>query len=216
MKETNTEKASKRDVSVRQPCMEKTVTKLANTLPLAPTLKRAAAYARVSSETDRLMHSLSAQISYYSDLIQKTPGWTYAGVFADEFISGTSTRNRTEFQRLIEDCDAGKIDIVLCKSISRFARNTVDLLSTVRHLRDIGVEVRFEKENVNSMTEEGELMLTLLAVFSQEESVSISENSKWGIRKRFQEGTVGTANKHLLGYRYDERQNKYVIIPEEA
>ena len=111
---------------------------------------------------------------------------------------------------------ARETDIVLCKSISRFARNTVDLLSTVRHLRDIGVEVRFEKENVNSMTEEGELMLTLLAVFSQEESVSISENSKWGIRKRFQEGTVGTANKHILGYRFDERQNKYVIIPEEA
>ena len=201
---------------IKQPGMEKTITKLASTLPLPPTLKRAAAYARVSSETDRLMHSLSAQISYYSDLIQKTPGWIYAGVYADEFISGTSTRNRTEFQRLIEDCDAGKIDIVLCKSISRFARNTVDLLSTVRHLRDIGVEVRFEKENVNSMTEEGELMLTLLAVFSQEESVSISENSKWGIRKRFQEGTVGTANKHILGYRFDERQNKYVIIPEEA
>ncbi|MBR3108535.1 MAG: recombinase family protein [Clostridia bacterium] len=201
---------------MKQPATEKIITKLASTLPLAPTLKRVAAYARVSSETDRLMHSLSAQISYYSDLIQKTPGWTYAGVFADEFISGTSTRNRTEFQRLIEECDAGKIDIVLCKSISRFARNTVDLLSTVRHLRDIGVEVRFEKENVNSMTEEGELMLTLLAVFSQEESVSISENSKWGIRKRFQEGTVGTANKHLLGYRFDERQNKYVIIPEEA
>lgn len=216
MKETNTEKAGKRDTSVRQPNMEKTVTRLANPAPLAPSLKRVAAYARVSSETDRLMHSLSAQISYYSDMIQKTPGWTYAGVYADEFISGTSTRNRTEFQRLIEDCDAGKIDIVLCKSISRFARNTVDLLSTVRHLRDIGVEVRFEKENVNSMTEEGELMLTLLAVFSQEESVSISENSKWGIRKRFQEGTVGTANKHLLGYRFDERQNKYVIIPEEA
>ena len=97
MKETNTEKAGKRDTSVRQPNMEKTVTRLANPAPLAPSLKRVAAYARVSSETDRLMHSLSAQISYYSGLIQKTPGWTYAGVFADEFISGTSTRNRTEF-----------------------------------------------------------------------------------------------------------------------
>lgn len=105
------------------------------------------------------MHSLSAQISYYSNLIQKNPEWEYAGVYADAGITGTSVDARKEFQRLIADCDAGKIDIVLTKSISRFARNTVDLLDTVRHLKEIGVEVRFERENINSMSGDGELML---------------------------------------------------------
>lgn len=192
------------------------ISKIEPVVTALPKRKKVAAYARVSMETDRLAHSLSAQVSYYSELIQKNPEWEYAGVYADSFISGTSTKNRTEFQRLIADCDAGLIDIVLCKSISRFARNTVDLLETVRHLKDIGVEVRFEKENINSLSSDGELMLTLLAGFAQEESRSISENSKWGIRKRFQNGTIGTANKHILGYRYDDKLQKYVIIPDEA
>ncbi len=193
-----------------------TITRVDNPLPSAPVLKRVAAYCRVSQETERLMHSLSAQISYYSEMIQKTPGWSYAGVYADEFISGTSTKNRSEYQRLMDDCDKGLIDIVLCKSISRFSRNTVDLLEAVRHLKEIGVEIRFEKEKVTNMTADGELMMTLLAVFSQSESESISENCKWGIRKRFQNGTIGAANKHILGYRYDEEKQQYVIIPEEV
>ena len=117
---------------------------------------------------------------------------------------------------MLADCEAGKIDIILCKSISRFARNTVDLLETVRRLKELGIEVRFEKEHINSLSEDGELMLSLLASFAQEESRSISENCKWGIRKRFQSGESGVANKHLLGYRYDEEQEKYIIIPEEA
>ena len=112
--------------------------------------------------------------------------------------------------------DGGKIDIILTKSISRFARNTVDLLETVRHLKSLGIEVRFEKEHISSLSEDGELMLSLLASFAQEESRSISENSKWGIRRRFQSGEIGTANKHILGYRYDEEKQKYIIIPEEA
>ena len=195
---------------------DKIIRKIDNSIPKKPALKRVAAYARVSSETDRLMHSLSAQISFYSELIQNTPGWIYAGVYADEFISGTSTKNRSEFNRLMEDCDKGKIDIILCKSISRFARNTVDLLEAVRHLKNIGVEIRFEKENVSNMTADGELMMTLLAVFSQSESESISSNVKWGIRTRLKDGTIGISNKHILGYRYDDALEKYIIIPEEA
>ena len=178
--------------------------------------KRVAAYARVSKSTDRLMHSVSAQVSYYSGLIQKNPEWEYAGVYADYFVSGTGTEKRHEFLRLLSDCDAGLIDIILCKSISRFARNTVDLLNTVRHLKEIGVEVRFEKENISTLSKDGELMLSILASFAEEESRSISENVKWGIRKRFQSGEIGAANKHLLGYRYDDEQQKYIIIPEEA
>lgn len=178
--------------------------------------QKAAGYARVSVDTDRLAHSLSAQVSYYSSLIQRNPEWEYAGVYADFGISGTGTAGRSEFLRLIADCEAGKVDVVLTKSISRFARNTVDLLSTVRHLKENGVEVWFEKERIHSFSGDGELMLSILASFAQEESRSISENCKWGIRKRFQSGEIGTANKHLLGYRYDEEEKKYVIIPEEA
>ena len=187
--------------------------------PIAPIIKprlRVAAYARVSMETDRLMHSLSAQISYYSDLIQKNPEWEYAGVYADKFISGTRIEKRSEFQRMLADCEKGLINMILCKSISRFARNTVDLLNTVRHLKEIGVDIWFEKENVRTLSGDGEVMLTLLASFAEQESRSISENCKWGIRKRIQNGTIGMANKHILGYRYDEELKQYVIIPEEA
>ena len=133
------------------------IEKITPTVPHIRERKKVAAYARVSMETDRLSHSLSAQISYYSNLIQKNPEWIYAGVYADNFISGTSTKNRTEFQRMIADCEAGKIDILLTKSISRFARNTVDLLETVRHLKAIGVEVRFEKEHIKSLDSSGDV-----------------------------------------------------------
>ncbi|MDO4344464.1 MAG: recombinase family protein [Eubacteriales bacterium] len=192
------------------------ISKIEPMLPALSKRKKAAAYARVSRDTERLMHSVSAQVSYYSALIQKNPEWEYAGVYADCGISGMDTSRRSEFLRMLEDCEAGKIDIILTKSISRFARNTVDLLETVRHLKSLDIEVRFEKEHINSLSEDGELMLSLLASFAQEESQSISENSKWGIRKRFQSGEIGVANKHLLGYRYDEELKKYVIIPEEA
>lgn len=185
-------------------------------LPSLPSRKKVAAYARVSRDTERLMHSVSAQVSHYSTLIQKNPEWEYAGVYADCGISGTDMSRRDEFLRMLADCEAGKIDMILTKSISRFARNTVDLLETVRHLKSLGIEVRFEKEHIHSLSEDGELMLTLLASFAQEESRSISENVKWGVRKRFQSGEIGVANKHLLGYQYDEEQKKYVVISEEA
>jgi site-specific DNA recombinase len=182
-------------------------------MPKLPTRKRVAAYARVSMETERLHHSLSAQVSYYSSLIQSNPEWIYAGVYADEGISGTSTEKRAEFQRMLADCEAGHIDIILTKSISRFARNTVDLLNTVRHLRELGIEVRFEKENINSLSGDGEVMLTLLASFAQSESESISNNVKWGVRKRMQQG-IPNGHFRIYGYRWEG--DDLVIVPEEA
>lgn len=182
--------------------------------PGQPPKKRVAAYARVSLETDRLAHSLAAQTEYYSKFIESKPGWELAGIYADSFISGTETSRRSEFKRLISDCENGRIDLVLCKSISRFARNTVDLLETVRHLKELDVEVRFEKENINSLSGEGELLMTILASFAQEESRSISENVKWGIRKRYRSGNAKARNKTVFGYRYDGE--KYVVVPEQA
>ena len=175
---------------------------------------KVAAYARVSRDTERLMHSVSAQISYYSKLIQSNPAWEYAGVYADSGISGTGVKEREEFLRLIADCEAGKIDVILTKSISRFARNTVDLLSTVRHLKELGVEVRFEKEHINTFSGNGELMMTILASFAQDEVRSTSENIKWGIRKRYANGDDVARNKKVYGYCYDGE--KYIIQPDEA
>ena len=194
----------------------KTIEKISDYRSVLPKKKRVAAYARVSVESERMRHSLSAQVSYYSSLIQSNPDWEYAGVFADYGISGTGTKERTEFNRMLWECEKGNIDIILTKSIQRFARNTVDLLNTVRRLKSLGIEVRFEKEQIHSLSGEGELMLSILASFAQEESRSISENCKWGIRKRFKSGEIGAANKHLLGYYYDDEKRQYVIIPEEA
>lgn len=187
------------------------ISKIEAKLPQLPERKKVAAYARVSEEKGRTLHSLSAQISFYSSYIQKHREWQYAGVYADEGISGT-TDNRAEFRRMLEDCEQGKIDIILTKSISRFARNTVDLLETVRHLKELGIEVRFEKEGINSLSEDGELMLTLLASFAQEESRSTSENVKWAIRKKFQQGRPNSFN--VYGYRWDGQ--RFIVEPEEA
>ena len=125
----------------------KKISRIEPAVPALPKRKKAAAYARVSRDTQRLMNSVSAQISYYSSLIQGNPEWEYAGVYADCGISGTDISKRDGFNRMLADCEAGKIDIILCKSISRFARNTVDLLETVRHLKELGIEVRFEKKD---------------------------------------------------------------------
>lgn len=182
-------------------------------VPVLPTRKKVAAYARVSMETERLHHSLSAQISYYSELIQSNPEWEYVGVYTDEFVTGTTADKRSEFQRLLADCEGGKIDIVLTKSISRFARNTVDLLETVRHLKELGIEVRFEKERINSLSGDGEVMLTLLASFAQEEIISLSNNVKWGTRKRSEQG-IPNGHFQIYGYRWDE--DHLVIELEEA
>lgn len=189
------------------------VHKVKPSMPVIMRKKRVAAYARVSLDSERLMHSLSAQVSYYSEYIQKNPHWIYAGVYADEGISGTQTDKRDEFNRLMKDCEDGKIDIILVKSISRFARNTVDLLSAVRHLKSLGIDVIFEKENINSMSNDGELMLSILASFAQEESRSISENVKWGTRKRFEKG-IPNGRVRVFGYKWED--DILVVVPEEA
>lgn len=189
------------------------ISRIKPTVPAIKQLKKVAAYARVSMQSERMMHSLSAQVSYYSKLIQKNPDWEYAGVYADDFISGTNTVKRDEFKRMLADCEEGKIDIILTKSISRFARNTVDLLETVRHLKAKGIEVRFEKENINSMSGDGELMLSILASFAQEESRSISENIRWATKKRFEKG-IPNGKFKIFGYRWED--DKLVPVPEEA
>jgi len=191
----------------------KTVEKIERKLPVLKARKRVAAYARVSMESERMQHSLSAQVSYYSALIQKNPEWEYAGVFADYGISGTGTKKRDEFNRMLAECEAGNIDIILTKSIQRFARNTVDLLNTVRHLKELGIEVRFEKENINSLSGDGELMLSILASFAQEESRSISENVRWATIKRFKQG-IPNGKFSIFGYAWQD--DKLVIVPEEA
>jgi site-specific DNA recombinase len=192
-----------------------TIRKIENTgLPL-PKIQRVAAYCRVSRDTERLLHSFSAQVSYYSTLIQKNPEWEYAGVYADEGITGTSTDSRDEFNRLIADCEAGLIDIVLTKSISRFARNTVDLLETVRRLKALGVEVRFEEQNISTLSGDGELMLTILASFAQEESISQSNNICWAKRKTMEAGEM-TNTAVPYGYRYDPDTRMPEVVSEQA
>ena len=176
----------------------------------APKRKRVAAYARVSSGKDAMLHSLSAQVSYYSDYIQKH-GWEYAGVYADEAITGTKD-SRENFQRLLAECRKGTVQMVVTKSISRFARNTVTLLETVRELKALGVDVYFEEQNIHTMSADGELMLTILASYAQEESLSVSENMKWRIRRNFEEGKPWSGL--ILGYRFQNGQ--FVVVPEEA
>ena len=191
--------------------MGRKVTQVAFGAPELPRDKNVAAYCRVSSGKDAMLHSLEAQVSYYSSLIQNHSGWEYAGVYADEARTGTKD-TRENFVRLLEDCRAGKIDMVLTKSISRFARNTVTLLETVRELKEIGVDVYFEEQNIHSLSTDGELMLTVLASYAQEESRSASENQKWRIKKNFEEGKPWSST--LLGYR--NVNGKYEVVPEEA
>lgn len=174
--------------------------------------RKVAAYARVSASSESAGNSLSAQISYYNRRIMSNPEWDYAGFYADDGITGTRKACREQFRRLLHDCDMGKIDLILTKSISRFARNTLDLLEILRHLRDIGVEVFFERENITSFGGEGELMVTILASFAQEESRSISDNIKWGIRKGFE---MGKQNSFVL-YGYRMRGGEIEIVPSEA
>ena len=192
--------------------MTRNIRKIEPFAPNVPAKKHVAAYARVSNGKEAMLHSLSAQISYYSDYIQKQRGWEYAGVYADEAITGI-TDNRAEFQRLLTDCRNGKIDLVITKSISRFARNTVTMLETIRELKSLNIDVYFEKENIHSMSGDGELMLTILASFAQEESRSVSENCKWRIRKRFADGEIVNL-RFMFGYRIENGEIE--IDPQQA
>lgn len=176
---------------------------------------RVAAYCRVSTEQEEQQNSYQVQIAYYTDLINRKKEWTLAGIFADEGISGTQTKKRTEFNRMIRMCKNKKIDMVITKSISRFARNTVDCLEYVRQLKDLGIGVIFEKENINTLTMTSEFMIALYGSFAQAESESISKNVSWGKEKAYREGKVQFQYKHLLGYkRGDNGQPE--IVPDEA
>ena len=166
--------------------------------PPKPKLLKVAAYARVSSGKDAMLHSLAAQVDYFQNLIRQHPGWEFCGVFADEAKTGTKDE-RPEYQKMLEKCRNREVDLVITKSISRFARNTVTLLETVRELKSLGIDVYFEKENLHSTSGDGELMLPILASFAQEESKSVSDNMKWRIRNDFQQGKIG--NITIFGYR---------------
>jgi len=157
-----------------------------------------------------MLHSLSAQVSYFSNYIQNHPGWEYAGVFVDEAITGTKEA-RPQFQRMLAECRAGKIDMILTKAISRFARNTITLLESVRELKSIGVDVYFEEQNIHTLSGAGELMLTVFAAFAQEESRSVSENCKWRIRHDFEKGRP--TSRKVLGFSF--KDGKYTPQPEE-
>src|SRR5699024_7837878 len=147
--------------------------------------------------------------------IKERPDWTFAGMYADEGISGTNTKRREGFNQMITDALAGKIDLIVTKSVSRFARNTVDSLTTVRKLKEKGVEVYFQKENIYTLDSKGELLITIMSSLAQEESRSISENVTWGQRKRFADGKVSMPYKNFLGYRKGGN-GEPEIVPEEA
>ena len=176
---------------------------------------RVAAYCRVSTDDEEQLTSYEAQKNYYTDKIMTNKEWTMAGIFADEGITGTSARKRPEFLRMIRQCKQGKIDIVLTKSISRFARNTVDCLNYVRALKELGIAVIFEKENMNTLEVDSEILITMLGAFAQSESESISANVRWGIRQAMKEGKATIQYKYLYGYRKGD-DSKPEIIPDQA
>ncbi len=169
----------------------------------------------MSTELEEQQSSYDNQVKYYTDLIKKNPEYELVDVYADEGITGTSTKKREEFNRMIDDCRAGLIDIILTKSISRFARNTLDCLNYVRELKEKGICIIFEKENINTLDAKGEVLLTILSSLAQDESRSISENSAWGIRRRFEQGKHKTSTKRFLGYDYNE-QGKLVVNRPQA
>ena len=177
--------------------------------------KRVCAYARVSSDSDEQYTSYVAQRDYYQRYIKARPEWEFVEVYSDEGISGTSLKNRDGFNKMIQEALNGKIDLIITKSISRFARNTVDSLTTIRKLKEKGVEVYFEKENIFTMNSSGELLITILSSLAQEESHSLSENVKWGYRKAFSDGNVYLPYGRFLGYKRGEN-GKPEIIPEQA
>jgi len=177
--------------------------------------KRVAAYARVSTDQDEQLSSYEAQVDFYTRYINNNPEWEFVAVYTDEGISGTNTKKRDGFNRMVADALSGKIDLILTKSISRFARNTVDTLTTIRQLKTKGIEVYFEKENIYTLDAKGEVMITIMSSLAQEESRSISENVSWGKRRSMEEGKISMPYKSFLGY---EKGNDGLpkIVEEEA
>lgn len=185
-------------------------------IPKASTQKRrVAGYARVSTDSEEQLTSYEAQVDYYTRYIQGRPDWEFVGVYTDEGISATNTKRREGFNRMVQDALDGKIDLIITKSVSRFARNTVDSLTTVRKLKDAGVEVYFEKENIWTLDSKGELLITIMSSLAQEESRSISENVTWGQRKRFADGKVNIPYSQFLGYRKGA-DGLPEVVPEQA
>ena len=176
---------------------------------------RVAAYCRVSTDSEEQETSYEAQVTHYTEYIQKNPEWELAGIFADDGISGTNTKKRDEFNRMIEECMAGNIDMIITKSISRFARNTLDCLQYIRRLKDKNIPVYFEKEAINTLDSKGEVLLTIMASLAQQESQSMSQNIKLGLQYRYQQGKVQVNHNRFLGYTKDENGN-LVIDPEQA
>lgn len=179
-----------------------------------PKLK-VAAYCRVSTDSDEQATSYGAQVEHYTNFIQKNDEWEIAGIFADDGISGTNTKKREEFNRMIEECMAGHIDMIITKSISRFARNTLDCLKYIRQLKEKNIPVFFEKENINTMDSKGEVLLTIMASLAQQESESLSKNVKLGLQFRYQNGEVQVNHNRFMGYTKDDKGH-LVIEPEEA
>jgi len=176
---------------------------------------RVAAYCRVSTDSDEQETSYDVQVSHYTEYIQKNPEWELAGIFADDGISGTNTKKRNEFNRMIEECMAGSIDMIITKSISRFARNTLDCLQYIRQLKDKNIPVYFEKESINTMDAKGEVLITIMASLAQQESQSLSQNVKLGLQYRYQQGKVTVNHNRFLGYTKD-KDGKLIIDPEQA
>ena len=176
---------------------------------------RVAAYCRVSTLLEQQESSFEAQKNYYTEKITNNPNWKLAGIYADDGISGTDMKKRDEFNRLLQDCEAGKIDMILTKSISRFARNTVDTLNTLRILRKKGVTVFFEKEHIDTHADNGEMIITVLSGLAQEESFNLSENTRWGIIRKFENGTIILNHNRFMGYTKG-KDGELAIVPEEA
>ena len=177
--------------------------------------KKVAAYCRVSTDQEEQLSSYENQVRYYTEVITRNPDYELVDIYADEGISGTNTKKRDDFNRMIADCRAGKIDLIITKSISRFARNTLDCLNYVRELKDLGIGIVFEKENINTLDAKGEVLLTILSSLAQDESRSISENCTWGIRRRFEQGKHKMSTKRFLGYDTDE-EGHLVVNRQQA
>ena len=201
----------KRTVTVIEPI----TVQLEQELNLVPDKLRVAAYARVSTEQDEQESSYEAQVDYYTRYITSNPHWELVGIFADRGITGTNTKNREQFKKMVEMALDGKIDLILTKSISRFARNTVDALQTVRELKAKGVEVIFEKENIHTLDPKCEVLLTIMSSLAQEESRSISENVRWGKAESMRKGNVYMPYGRFLGYRKGP-DGRPEIVEEEA
>lgn len=176
---------------------------------------RVAAYCRVSTDSDEQAGSYETQVNHYTEYIGRNKEWELAGIYTDDGISGTNTKKREGFNEMIDDCMAGKIDMVITKSISRFARNTIDCLKYVRQLKEKNIAIIFEKENINTLEASGELLLTIMASLAQQESASLSQNVKLGLQFRYQEGKVQINHEHFLGYTKDEDGN-LIVVEEEA